>query len=386
MQQRILHVVPGYFPTRGGIEVLVENLTEQLNATSEHLNLVLAPRVQGERPDRCVQGTTVVYSVVIRDSSQVPDTSEFAWAQLDFARVLLQTRRFINEIKPDVIHIHGPYTVGSAASIVAESLRIPTVLHVHGVLAGPLSTHMNTRIHTVNRVIAVSHNVLESISKDTGRVAGVQVIRNGLPDPRFLHPAVKSEVATINLIGRLEKTKGFHDALTACAPLTEKFPALRINIVGVGGEEQNLRALAWQLGLGDRVRFHGRQEQFATLDLINAGTVTVVPSLAYEGFSLVALESAFLEKPVVANRIGGLPETVRDGQTGAIVEPGDIPALTQAIERYLGDPELARSHGANARERALKEFSINRMAAEITALHEEVLENSGVVHSHTSSV
>jgi glycosyltransferase involved in cell wall biosynthesis len=325
--------------------------------------------------------------VKVVDSIGGLDAAAFASSQRRLAIALLKTRKLFREVKPRLIHIHGPYTaVGNAASVVAQSLGIPVILHVHGRIDDTLSHHMQTRFHTADRVIAVSQNVLESISKDTGRVAGVQVIRNGLPDPRFLHPAVKSEVATINLIGRLEKTKGFHDALTACAPLTEKFPALRINIVGVGGEEQNLRALAWQLGLGDRVRFHGRQEQFATLDLINAGTVTVVPSLAYEGFSLVALESAFLEKPVVANRIGGLPETVRDGQTGAIVEPGDIPALTQAIERYLGDPELARSHGANARERALKEFSINRMAAEITALHEEVLENSGVVHSHTSSV
>jgi glycosyltransferase involved in cell wall biosynthesis len=379
----VLHVVPAFYPTRGGIEVLVENLTEQLNIESGRTHAVLAPRVEGESPDQFIMGNTQVFSVDTPDPEVIrlhnSGIKQIADEHLELARILLRTRSLITAIKPQIIHLHGLSVVGTAASVVAGSLNIPLVMHLHGSVYGALSLHMKTGICTATTVLAVSDFVKESIALETGRVGEVRVIRNGLPDSRtqFTHkqPVVAHTHPTINMIGRLEESKGFDDGLRACAPLISSFPKIRVNIVGVGFEDARLRELARSLGIAGNVDFRGRLEREETLDLINDGTLTLVPSLAYEGFSLVALESAFLEKPIVVNRIGGLSETVLDGTTGTVVNPGDIPAMTFAISKYLDNPDLARTHGANARVRALTEFTLQRMSAQIAEVHNEILAN-----------
>lgn len=97
-----------------------------------------------------------------------------------------------------------------------------------------------------------------------------------------------------------------------------------------------------------------------------------MPSVALEGFSRVALEAAFLERPVVASGVGGLTETVLDGHSGTVVDPTRVGDLARAILRYLARPDLAEDHGRQARVRALREFSLSRMVSEVEAVHEEV--------------
>jgi glycosyltransferase involved in cell wall biosynthesis len=131
--------------------------------------------------------------------------------------------------------------------------------------------------------------------------------------------------------------------------------------------------LAERLGLDHQVRFLGRLERQDVLAALRQSTCVVVPSVAFEGFSLVALEAALLERPVVASSVGGLPETVLDGVSGAIVDPYDSEQFAQAVDRYLSDARLNASHGRNARERALQMFSYDRMVAEVNAVHMAVL-------------
>jgi D-inositol-3-phosphate glycosyltransferase len=118
------------------------------------------------------------------------------------------------------------------------------------------------------------------------------------------------------------------------------------------------------------VQFHGRLEQSETFSLISQSRCVVVPSLAYEGFSLVALEAGLLGVPVVASNVGGLSETVLDGVTGLVVDPLQQREMTEAVRRYLANPKLAKNHGSSARQRGLVEFSLERMASEIQAVHD----------------
>jgi glycosyltransferase involved in cell wall biosynthesis len=92
-----------------------------------------------------------------------------------------------------------------------------------------------------------------------------------------------------------------------------------------------------------------------------------------EGISNTVLEAMASGLPVVATRVGGNPELVVDGVTGALVAPGDEAALAEALARYAGDPELRRTHGAAARTRAVEEFSIEAMMKRYSDLYDEVL-------------
>lgn len=381
MSVDVLHVVPAFYPTRGGIEVLVEGLAGRLNATSPRAHGVLAPRVAGERPDECAREGTPVFSVdaphpevIRRHHSGIEPLLE---GQREFARILLRTRSIIMRTKPRVIHVHGLSAVGSAASVSADSLGIPVILHLHGSIGGALSRHMAWRMHTAVKVLAVSDFVRRSIHDEGGRTEEVHVVPNGLADPlACIHGQVAvgdENGPVVTMVGRLEEAKGFTFGLEACAGLLAQHPTLTVNIVGVGEAEESLRSRASELGIASIVRMHGRLERSETLRLLRGSSSVLVPSLAYEGFSLVALESAFLERPVVATRTGGLPETVVDGVTGTIVEPLDVEGTTAALARYLASAPLRRKHGAAGRERALRTYSLEAMCDRIADIHEDVL-------------
>lgn len=371
----ILHVVPAFFPTRGGIEVLLENLAPYLNSHSRFTHAVLAPRVNNERPDSFTYKGVEVFSVDARHPESIArhrqGLDQLPYGR-EFARILLRTKQHIRDARPKLIHMHGISLVGNAVSAVAAAHKIPVVMHIHGSVGGALSPIMQNQLLESVRVVAVSDFVRRSIEAETGRTAGVVLIRNGLPDVAERVPPTGpiSEPAQVTLVGRLESAKGFDHALMALVPLCKEFPKIRVNIVGVGEERETLLKITEQFGLEDSVQFHGRLEQEETLNLIRRSRCVVVPSLAYEGFSLVALEAAFMEVPVVATNVGGLSETVRDGETGTIVNPLKLDGMTEAVRQYLVDPVLAKDHGRNARHRALTEFSLERMAGEIQKIHD----------------
>lgn len=288
----------------------------------------------------------------------------------------------ITGVSPRLIHIHGLSAVGSAASVAAQSLAIPVILHLHGSIGGALSRHMQWRMETAVRVLAVSDFVRRSIVEEGGRTEEVHVVPNGLPDPlpelgldaeQEGESSSQPGEARITMVGRLEEAKGFGFGLEACAPLREQYPNLTVTVVGVGAEKAALVRRARSLGLEPHLEMPGRLERQDVLRLLRRSSCVLVPSLAYEGFSLVALESALLERAVVATRTGGLAETVQDGETGAIVEPLDVAGATQALQRYLASPELRGAHGSAARRRALERFTLDAMCSRIAAIHEDVL-------------
>jgi glycosyltransferase involved in cell wall biosynthesis len=109
----------------------------------------------------------------------------------------------------------------------------------------------------------------------------------------------------------------------------------------------------------------------AVADLINRATVVVVPSRR-ESFGLVAVEAALLERPVVAARVGGLPEIVVHDETGLLVEPDDSAALADAMAFLLDNPPMARRMGARARTRAQRLFAVGSQSDAYVELYERI--------------
>ena len=371
--------MPAFFPTRGGIEVLVENLTQKLNAEGLQRHAVLAPRISGERPDNFWLGNTRVYSIDAPDPLQFAATPHELVALITerklLAAILLNVQRVLETTKPRLLHLHGFSMVGHTASAVGRTRGIPHILHVHGKLEDAVSPRIRNQIDTARQVICVSEAVKESVELDSGRISDLRVIRNGQDDALV---ALGSHARTfkrtsIAMVGRLEPSKGFDIALRTFAGLLKQGYEFEVQLVGVGRDHEVLQRLVFDLGISTSVHFHGRCDHRETLGILAGSTCVVVPSSAYEGFSLVALESAFLERPVIASNIGGLPETVVHGVTGLIFDPHVPGALERNLLCYLENESLAREHGSNARQRALKEFSLNRMAHEIELVHAQAL-------------
>ena len=171
------------------------------------------------------------------------------------------------------------------------------------------------------------------------------------PEPRLL------------CVGRLIPIKGHDTLLRAFAAAREEVPALTLDLAGSGELEGDLRRLA-----GDGVNFLGHVAP--PQPLIEQSAIVVVPSLG-EGFGMVALEAMERGRPVIASRVGGLPEIV--GDTGLLVPPGEIEPLRAAIVELARDLPRASGLGRAGRARALAKFSEAKCIDETEALYRKAL-------------
>ncbi len=181
-------------------------------------------------------------------------------------------------------------------------------------------------------------------------------------------------------VGRFDERKGIETLVRACAKLPDHLKdQYQLYLVGgsrqgaVDSEEQlRIRALVTELGLDAITTFTGAIDQQYLPAYYAAADISVVPSY-YEPFGLVAIEAMAAGTPVIASKVGGLQETVRDGETGLLVSPRDPDALSQAIAKLLSAPQIAQGMGVAGYQRAHSQYSQAAVAARIHGLYESLI-------------
>lgn len=300
-------------------------------------------------------------------------------------RTIFDLRHLITREGFDVLHCHG-YGATTFGRIAGALSGTPVLVHEHmidehipwyqrvadGILA-PLTS----------RGIAVSEAVADFLVQ-VRRLPPerVEIVYNATPDYAFdavpeetrrallrelgLNPAAPR----IAIFGRLHPVKGHEDFLRAAALVHVRVPDAEFLVVGDGPLADSLPDLAATLGIGERVRFLGLRDDVR--ELLSISDVSVVASHS-EGFSLVAVEALAQAKPVVATRVGGIPEVVRDGETGILV-PAQAPMeLARAIEQLIGDKALASRLGARGLEDAKQRFSMAGSEQAFTRIYNSVV-------------
>jgi glycosyltransferase involved in cell wall biosynthesis len=184
----------------------------------------------------------------------------------------------------------------------------------------------------------------------------------------------------VTAIGRLIPLKGYPVLLRALAIAARTCPRLHGLIVGHdpsrgGRSRTELEQLAETLGIAGRVRFLAWQDDLGAV--YAASDIVVQASVEPESFGLVVLEAMAEGKPVVATRLGGVMDLVRDGETGLLVEPSDSEALARGLCRLADDPRLAGRFGREARRVARSEFTMARNAEAVSRVYEELLSVNG---------
>jgi glycosyltransferase involved in cell wall biosynthesis len=234
-------------------------------------------------------------------------------------------------------------------------------------------------------VIAVSHHTAEHLIQVEGAPAyKVHVIHNGIdfervkasPDARG---RIRAELRTgeadlVLVMARLHPEKG-HEHLFRALPevrrrLSRPFVIL---LAGTGPFEEAYRRQLRDLGCEDLVRFLGFRKDAA--DLMTAADVLVLPSVA-EAFGLVLAEALFLGLPVVASRVGGIPEIVADGEDGLLVPPADPLALTDALVGLLQDPARRARLAVHGRAKVERAFSFERMVRAYENVYQKLVPGS----------
>jgi glycosyltransferase involved in cell wall biosynthesis len=186
---------------------------------------------------------------------------------------------------------------------------------------------------------------------------------------------IPGDAPVVGLVAMLRPQKAVEVLVEAAGILRERFPDLRVLLVGDSETNRpSIEARIAALGLGDTVTILGQREDVA--DLIAAFDVATLSS-DYEGTPLALLEYMDAARPIVATRVGGIPDLVEDGVEAVLVPPRDPRALADAIAGMLADRERAAAFGERARQRRRSEFTIEATAERVGKLYSELLERSG---------
>ncbi|WP_176450059.1 glycosyltransferase family 4 protein [Geodermatophilus saharensis] len=271
----------------------------------------------------------------------------------------------------DVLYVS---TVTAPEWLLAGRLAgVRVVCHVHESMPmpRPAAALLLSPLLAADTVVANSGDTAAWIRASLGARAArrTRVVHNGVREP--VAPAVQrapGRPRSLVVVGRLSTIKGQDTAVRATALVRQAGHDVTLTLVGdcyPGYEavEDGLRDLAVREGVDDVTVFTGFQDPAPH---VAAADVVLVPSRV-ESFGLVAVEALLLGRPVVATRIGGLPEVLRDGETGLLVPADDPRALADAVLRLLADPRLAEALGAAGRADARARFSMTAFTQALAA-------------------
>ena len=306
--------------------------------------------------------------------SDYPTTSMYSF------RTLRRQLKFVRDIRREsiqIVHAYGFYPNLFAVLPAALGTNCVTIASVRDI--GVFTDRHRMRSVTqamacrmADCVIANSNAVRDWLSKQGLGRHDIRVVPNGIAIPhrsgRSADFPIRSELKIdpktplIAVVGRLARTKGIEFFLQSAAALAPRFPSARFLIVGgacVEPEYQTeLENQATALNLAGRVIFTGQRTDVP--QIMREIDISVVPSLS-ESCSNSLLESMAHGLPVVATRVGGNPEIIDDGLNGILIPVQDSGAMTQAITALLESPELGRHLGGSAREKVIREYTIERL-------------------------
>jgi|GEM_PF-343022 sugar transferase (PEP-CTERM/EpsH1 system associated) len=245
--------------------------------------------------------------------------------------------------------------------------------------------------HLVKYVISVSRKTAQFLVKERSIPANkIKILHYGVDINNFApmseHERKKKRAELgytdqhflVAEIGRLTEQKGHIYLIRAAVSLVRKHPNLRFLIIGDGPLRESLKEEVRRQGLETFFNFLGARKDIR--ELLNAIDLMVLPSL-WEGLPNIILEAMACGTPIVATAVDGTPEAVVDGETGILIPPRDPDALARAIDHLIGNRELLKKMGRNARMRAIEEFSIGKQIERFNALFDLSLSTNGVANS-----
>jgi glycosyltransferase involved in cell wall biosynthesis len=299
----------------------------------------------------------------------------------DVLRCARQYAAEINRTGPDGALLVERGMMGAALRV--GGYRGPIVAVEHGALPLEQRDPSNTRrllkhlsrfvgAHAVDADVAVSDFMLEQMHR-SAHAKRTERIYNGIdPDasqPRVSTLAERQRELTVGFAGRLVSGKGADHLITSIGEASRQLP-VRLLVAGDGPERKRLEVLASELESDSYIDFLGFVGKMSAF--WQCCDIAAIPSDMIESFSMVTLEAMAWGKPVVAARIGGIPELVVNGVTGILVPPGDPSALARAFVTYAERRELCHTHGTAARVRAIERFHIEDCAQAYLDLFDEL--------------
>jgi glycosyltransferase involved in cell wall biosynthesis len=314
------------------------------------------------------------------------------------ALAIARLARLIRRVRPHILHTHTAKAgaVGRLAALIAGDARPPIVVHTfHGhVLRGYFDPLRTAGFRALERWLARSSTALVAVSpqvRDDLVALGVAprerfaVVRLGIElekrvaaeqdgrgeSRRIL--GIGPDRFAIGWIGRMTGVKRTQDVLRAFRCLRDRGVDACLCMIGDGPDRPAVERYAHELGIMRDTLFLGYQEDVAPF--YAAFDAMILPSIN-EGTPVSAIEALAAGRPVVATRVGGVPDVVREGEDGFLVDPGDVDALADRLARLAADPALCERFGAAGRARVVPRYSVERLVDDVDLLYRSLLEAS----------
>lgn len=294
-----------------------------------------------------------------------------------------------------IVHTHSS-KAGILGRLAAKLVGVPIVVHTpHGHVFygyyGRILSHLFLLLERIwaeftDRIVTLTERgKQEHIQLKVAPANKFTVIPSGVEFKDFLEvqkgsPALRQELGLasgeriVGSVGRFVPIKGYRYFLEAAKEIVEQRSDVLFLSVGDGPLEQELKAFAEASGIASRVVFAGYRKDVA--EIMALMDVFVLPSLN-EGMGKVLVEAMAEGKPVVATKVGGIPELVSDNLTGILCPPKDSHALAEAILKLLRNKELARRMGAEGRKRVYPQYDAKVMVEKIERLYAELMREKG---------
>jgi len=304
---------------------------------------------------------------------------------LDF-RLIRQGLAIVRSEQCDILQSHG-YKSHVLCAAIHFVTKIPWIAFVHGWTSEDFKvrcyhTLEKCLVPAATRVVAVSESLKARLPLAARRKTVVipnAVDRDEVESCSRLRDVraefgISEQAMVVGVVGRLSPEKGQLFFLRVLNLVRREFPEVVGLLVGDGQDRAMLEAESIKLGLDKAVFFAGHTGCVG--DFYRAMDLVVMPSLS-EGMPNVALEAMMFGKPVVASRVGGVPEVVVDSVTGSLVDSQNLGQMLSAICSLLSNPGLLNKYGEAGRERVLQDFSPVHRANRIVSIYQEMLMSYG---------
>ena len=313
---------------------------------------------------------------------------------IDDARSVRRMREIIRELRPHILHTHTAKAgaIARAAALVSGAARPAILVHTfHGhVLKGYFDPVRTAFFKEVERSLARVTDALVAVSpevRDELVAAGIaprekfSVIRLGIPleerlgdatadlDYRRLY-GISESAFVVGWVGRMTDVKDTDAVLEIVGAARDRGLDAVLVMVGDGPDRVRLEQLAHDIGIARSTFFVGYQPEVA--GYYRLFDAFLLPSVN-EGTPVSAIEALASGTPVVATRVGGVPDVVRDGEDGFLFEPGDTGGAAERLALLASDATLRSTLGASGRERVLRRYSVDRLVEDVDRLYRSLL-------------
>ncbi|HEV2122018.1 MAG TPA: glycosyltransferase [Chloroflexota bacterium] len=277
-----------------------------------------------------------------------------------------------------ISHLHAHFgTVATTVTRLAArfaNLNYTFTAHAKDIFHADVDTAaLHTRLADSASVVTVSDFNVGWIAEHYGAVAPVRRIYNGLDLKAFPYRSPEDRPPHILGVGRLVEKKGFETLVQACAVLRDRGVPFTCTIIGEGPLREPLIGKVKEFGLTGQVVLVGNRPQCDVIAALHGAAVFAAPCVLAgdgdrDGLPTVLVEAMALGTPCISTDVTGIPELVRDGETGLLVPQSDPVALAGALARLLTDTSLGLQLAVSARRLIEKEFDVDRNAAELRSL------------------